>query len=596
MCNKAKVDSWPDGKSPQEAAELLAKFFREKVHTIHDSLIKEAERLSPTDSNSSSDQCSRQPADDLEMFTLFTTKEMGQIIKDLPSKTCELDPIPTTLLKDCLDVLIRPITDIINMSIESGTVPTSFKQAIVRPLIKKDGLDKNCLNNYRPVSNLSFMSKVLEKAVGKRLQQHLEMYNLMEKHQSAYRIGHSTETALLKVTNDLLAQADKGNISALILLDLSAAFDTIDHSMLLSRMTEDLAIKGTALKWFQSYLSDRSQRVTVQDKTSSSQTLTRGVPQGSVLGPVLFTLYTKPLSKITMAHGVNQHQYADDNQLYLSFPVNKTTQSLDIMQKCCTDIKCWMTCNLLKLNDAKTEFMIIGPRSKLSKIDMPDTITVGDASIVPVSKVKNLGVWLDNQLRMTDQVSQIVKSANYHIRNIGKLRSYLDQSATIKLVLALVISRIDYCNSLLSNINQDQLKRLQSIQNTAARIVTKTNKFDHISPVLHKLHWLPISARIDYKVLLFAYKCFYNDAPNYITDMLPRYHPNRSLRSQDQSLFQIPRVSTASFGKRTFAYNAAIKWNNLPQEIKQCQTISSFKSSIKTYLFKKAFKTTFSKI
>ena len=215
-----------------------------------------------------------------------------------------------------------------NKSLVSGHYPQKFKYAVVLPLLKKEYLDSTQLNNYRPVSNLPFLSKLLEKAVSDRLRQHLEEINGLPKHQSAYRRGHSTETALLKIVNDLLLSADRGEVSALCLLDLSAAFDTVDHQLLLSRLEGRFGVVSKALDWFQSYLHGRSFSVTYGSSLSNVVHLACSVPQGSVLGPLLFVLYTAELVDIAAAMGVNLHMYADDTQLYVHCKPSATSDAV----------------------------------------------------------------------------------------------------------------------------------------------------------------------------------------------------------------------------------------------------------------------------
>ena len=204
----------------------------------------------------------------LHVFEPVTEEFVKKICLSCNPKSCELDPVPTACLIDCLDVLLPHITHVMNTSLSSGHFPPIFKSAIVRPLLKKPSLDQNCLKNYRPVSNLSFLSKVLEKIVLSQLLDHLTHNHLLNPHQSAYRQSHSTETALLRIVNDILLGLDNDKVAILALLDLSAAFDTIDHSILLSRLQTSFGVSGTVLSWFQSYLLDRSQTVCMKGASS----------------------------------------------------------------------------------------------------------------------------------------------------------------------------------------------------------------------------------------------------------------------------------------------------------------------------------------
>ena len=233
--------------------------------------------------------------------------------------------------------------------------------AHVTPLLKNTSLDKNASKNYRPVSNLPFVSKVLERAVAKQLQNYHTVNNLHEPQQSAYRKHHSTETASLCVQNDIVQAIDGKKSVILVLLDLSAAFDTIDHTVLLKH---DFGITDTALKWLDSYLSHRTQTVKIGDLFSTKQKLLSGVPQGSVLGPVLFSLYSSPVAKIARKYGLCVQLYADDTQLYLSFTPCEWGDALERVQECVKEIKAWIVANKLQLNGDKTQIVLVSaPRA-----------------------------------------------------------------------------------------------------------------------------------------------------------------------------------------------------------------------------------------
>ena len=215
---------------------------------------------------------------------------------------------------------------IINLSLAEGKFPDTLKIAHVTPLLKQPSLDRNELSNFRPVSGLNFVSKLIEKIVTSQINSHMQNSGISNNLQSAYKCGNSTETALLYIQNDILSAQDRGELTALSLLDLSAAFDTIDHDLLLlSRLTESFGIDGVVLQWVRSYLTGRSQLVKVNGVLSTPQLLLCGVPQGSVLGPLLFTMYTTPLSSIITAFGLKHYLYADDTQIYTSFVAEYST-------------------------------------------------------------------------------------------------------------------------------------------------------------------------------------------------------------------------------------------------------------------------------
>ena len=515
--------------------------------------------------------------------------EVHTIILKSSTKSCELDPFPTVMLKSCLSVLLPLITTIVNKSLSNAEVPSCFKQAIVRPLLKKNGLDPDELKNYRPVSNLSFISKVLEKVVAKRLEDHLAANNLHDHLQSAYRERHSTETALIKVHHDISVALDNNSCVILVMLDLSAAFDVIDHPILFNRLEHTYGVSGSALSWFKSYLAGRTQRVAIGPLKSDELLLPFGVPQGSVLGPKIYCMFSKPIGDICERNNMDYHCYADDTQVYFVINPTDTWESNSIKTEAClSDISSWMCQNMLKLNQDKTELIIFAPK-RYSKDFSGRSIVFDDSVVYEVDSVKNLGVYLDKCLTMEHQSKAVSRSCFYHLRNISRIRRFITDDACRTLIASLVTSRLDYGNALLNGVCDGVIKRLQRIQNTAARLITRTKRSEHITPVLHGLHWLPVAYRVKYKLLLFAYKIINGLAPQYLQDLLTLYQPTRSLRSDSTKRLCVPLTKSKTYGDKRFDASVASLWNSLPVELRCSRSLDCFKRGLKTYLFKKVY-------
>ena len=530
-------------------------------------------------------------------FKPINTVEATKRIMTMNSKSSALDPMPTQLVKLCLPEIVDDLVNIVNTSFETGTVPRRHKHALVRPLLKKPGLDPDILSNYRPISNLLFEHKFLENICFIQLNTYFTQFSLYSKFQSAYRREHSTETALLRVRNDILVAMDNHKECILILLDLTAAFDTIDHNILLKRLEHRFGIKGIALQWFESYIRERTQSVCIGNFKSDDETLLCGVPQGSVLGPILFTLYTSPLEDVILANDLDFMLFADDTQLY--FSCKNLSDWTFIPEKCIDDIRIWMAENRLVLNDNKTEVVHFYSKFKKSQTNIVTSLRVGITHVKPVSVVRNLGVQFDDLSTMSNHVSKICQSASYSLYRIGKIRKLLDRSSTEKIIHAFITSHLDYCNSLLYGIDQQQLGRLQLIQNSAARMITRSKKYDHITPILINLHWLPVSARIKFKSLVITYNIIHGTAPQYLTNLVTRqvqsmsqYVANRTRRRDVQSAeirLEPGSFTQKTFGARSFAYFAPVLWNSLPNNIRNAPSIFTFKSLLKTYLFQYHF-------
>ncbi len=367
----------------------------------------------------------------------------------------------------------------------------------------------------------------------------LTQNNLLDSNQSGFRSGHWTETALLSVVEDLRLARTASKSSLLTLLDLSAAFDTVNHQILLSTLLRK-GISGTALQWFDSYLSDRSFKVSWRGEVSKSQHLATGVPQGSVLGPLLFSVYMASLGSVIHKHRFSYHCYADDTQLYLSYHPDDLTIAARISARL-ADISSWMKDHHLPLNLAKTELLVVSANPSFHH---NLTIQLGSSTITPSETARNLGVVIDDKLNFTDHITKPVRSCRFALYNIKKIRPFLWEHATQLLVQALVLSRLDYCNALLAGLPASSIKPLQLIQYNSARLISNELKRTHATLLFINLHWLPIAAQcIQFKALMFAYRTTSGSAPLYLNSLLQTYMPSRSLRSASERRITVPSQS-----------------------------------------------------
>ena len=276
--------------------------------------------------------------------------------------------------------------------------------------------------------------------------------------------------------------------------------------------------------------------------------------------------------------------YADDTQLYVCFDSLTKADTLKCLENCIADVRSWLMANKLMFNGAKTE--IIHFTSRFRRADLLSPLKIESSYLCGVPLLRNLGIFYDNHLSMKAHVNRMCRTSNFQLWKIGQLRKFLDRPTTERLIHAFISSRLDYCNSLLYGLPETEISKLQRVQNSAARLLVGAGKYDSVNGILRTLHWLPVRKRILFKILLLVYKSLNGLAPTYITKLISRYIPTRTLRSGSLCLLNIPQVTTSHrYGDRSFTIAGPREWNKLPIHVKTAPSVGSFKTRLKTYLF-----------
>ena len=522
----------------------------------------------------------------LDTFTPVTPAEVIELISSLQIKYSPVDPFPSSIIKSCSKSFSIIISNLANYSFIQGRFPLHYKLAQITPILKKPQLNPDDLASYRPISNLNTISKILERLALARLSPFILASSNFNPLQSAYRKKHSTETCIIKTLSDVYKSIEAGTSTLAVSLDLSAAFDTVCHSTLLTRLENSFGISGVVLKWISSYISDRSQFISAEDHKSSTHSLTFGVPQGSVLGPLLFTTYTSPTSHLVSSFGLSQQQYADDTIIYLSLSKLNPHCSISILENCLSALRLWFAQNSLTINPSKSVSTVFSTAQRIKKLNTTGikTVSVAGSSIQIENDSTTLGVIFDSTLSFNKHVKQTVRSSNYHLRALRHIRHILTDDNAKTIGAALVHSKLDYANAILSDTSQENIKTLQRVQNSLARIVASPKRPTSSEMLLSSLHWLPIKSRITYKIACLTHTAFYERQPSYLSNLIQPYNPPRHMRSSDQYLLTVPRTRFR-ISDKSFVVAAPKIWNSLPYDLRIVVPSLSFRSLLKTHLF-----------
>ena len=549
--------------------------FEDKVREVRSAT---NDSSSPTFSVASSDHR-------LGSFIHVSVASVLSAVKKLSHKSSVTDPFHTNILKSCIDLLAPFIAHLFNVSLTTGLVPSVWKRASITPVPKKGNVDATNVKSHRPISNLPTLSKILERLVCSQLRSYLESHDLMPRLQSAYRPGHSTETAVLKLSSDILCAMDTGKVGLLSFLDLTSAFDTVDHPILLTRLQSSFGFDGLVLKWVHSFLTERTQSVRHGSTTSDPTPVICGVPQGSVLGPLLFVLYTADLIDIAQQHDLCMHSYADDIQLYgFCNPSDKGKLS-DQISLCLDAFITWFASNRLQLNFEKSEFMWCGSKQRMRTF-VSDPVRFGTHFSSPVLSARCLGVHFDHEMSFRTNISKTVSSCFAMLRQIRSIRRSVSPALLSSLIVALVHSRLDYCASVLAGVPSSQLSRLQAVLNAAARLVFGCSRYSSVSSLLKRLKWLPVRDRLQVRQAAIVHSCLNGTGPAYLANelhLVSEVEGRLRLRSARRHSLVAPSVRRPTLGGRSFVNSAPRVWNDLPSTITCEASPGTFKKLLKSH-------------
>ena len=505
---------------------------------------------------------------------VVTSQELGTIVNKLKNKTSfDADGVNMSVVKNIYHVIADPLTFICNLSLTSGVFPDKMKIAKVIPLFKSG--DKNVYTNYRPVSLLPQFSKVLEKVFSKRLNNFLEKYELLSNSQYGFRNKRSTSQALLHLTEKLTKSLDNKSITVGVFIDLKKAFDTIDHSLVLNKL-EYYGIRGVTLNWLQSYLSNRKQFVTVNGIESKNLNVKCGVPQGSILGPILFILYINDICNCSKI--MNFILFADDTNSFLTgSDVNelcvKVTSELE-------KLKIWFRLNKLSLNVSKTNFMIFCKK----KIQTNCSIYFDGERIERVSETKFLGIIIDDKLSWKNHVSYLCKKLQKSMGILRKVKYLLKSSTLLTLYNSLFLPYMMYCCEVWGKAVNVCINKIVVLQKKVIRIVNKCKWDEHTSPIFKRLKLLKFKDIVNLSISVILYKAKHNMLPRNLQDEF--IIKNNSCKTRQCGKFYV-KYRRANLKANTPSIYGVSLFNSLPIDIINSASLSQFKKLVKNYFLEK---------
>ena len=494
------------------------------------------------------------------------------------STSCGADGLCVRFVKQCIDSICPVITHIVNSSLASHTVPDSWKLALVHPIQKTS--KSTDVSNFRPISILPTIAKITERVVYEQLFSYFTTHYLFSSSQHGFRSNHSTDTALLTVTDRVFEAMDRREVTLLCMLDLSKCFDVVPHEGLLRK----LELYNVDTRWFVSYLAGHHQQVVTQSQCGSrtlSASLSNpiGTYQGSALGPLLYSIYANDMP--LYADDACIVQYADDTQVLVSGRPGDIDALTGSMERNLVRLSNWFGKNGMKINAQKTQLIALGTRQNLRHLPTVSIKFMG-ATVSGSSTVRNLGVVFDQSMTFAAHVDDVVRRCTGILIGLSPSRHSLPRATLATLVQGLVISLIRYCISVYGTCNATQTVRLQKLLNFAARVVSGRRKFDHISDVLRDLEWLTAHNLHVFHALTLLKRMLFTSQPESLAVNLVqrRYVHQRTTRQDD--MLHVPAIRSES-GRRRFLHSAVTAFNALPPDIRDLNP-RQFKSQLRSYM------------
>ena len=517
-------------------------------------------------------------------FTEVNELEVIKMVRSIKTNACGIDDISAYFLKLGIDFSVYAFTNIINTSIIYKKFPCRWKSALVKPIPKAN--NPVCSSDYRPISLLPAFSKVVEKLICKQMITFLKDTSYFDKLQSAYKTSHSTITALLNVTDDIYECLENSELVFLVLLDYSKAFDCANHRLIIAKL-KAAGFRNDALEWVSSYLHGRKQMVTTGLGQSSWCHVTNGVPQGSVLGPLLFTVLVSDLGD-AIKNG-RYHMYADDTQAYYSCKCEDANNKIKEINSDLESISKFSKRTCLKLNAEKSKFIIIGSRQNLKKLKntVLDPIIIDNKVIERVYDARNLGVTFDEELTWIRHVNLQLATAYGKLKHASRFKKFLNEKAKVNLTETYILSQLNYGDVILQNMSEQIKHKLQKLQNNGIRYAYGLRKYDHISGFIKKKNILNMESRRMLHSLTLMYKINKGLAPSYLSDRITRHsethtHFTRNRLNIDPPFARSKMRSMSYFIHISKKFNEMIKCTKLINV-----SVATFKAHCKKYLLKK---------